>query len=132
MKTNWIKRGAPVMALLFLAAFGMISCSTDPVSSPDTQSSTFTMQSEGTTVPESPATAGTDETLITGHLRMDETGWCWYLIVSPFEVYELKLARRIRAENNGREASVMGLFPGNIQPRCSSWEVFKVSRVILL
>jgi len=131
MKTTWIKRGTPVMALLFLAAFGMMSCSTDPVSSPDTQSSAISIQSEGTMVPESPVMGGTDETMITGHLRLDETGWCWYLIVTPFEVYELKMARRLRAENNGHQATVYGLLPGNIQPRCSSWAVFKANRIDL-
>jgi hypothetical protein len=132
MKTNWIKRGAPVMALLFLAAFGMISCSTDPVSSPDTQSSNLSFQSEETTPISSPM-SGTDEAIImTGHLRMDPSGECWYFIVSPFEVYELRMGLRLREQNNGQDAMILGTPLETIQPRCSSYEVLKVKRINLL
>jgi hypothetical protein len=129
MKTNWITRGAPVIALLFLAGFGMMSCSTDPVSSPDTQSENI-IQSQGATATESPTMNGTDELIISGHLRMDPTGQCWYLISNPFEVYELKLDRRLRVEANGHQVSVWGNFPENVQPRCSNWPVFKTTRII--
>jgi hypothetical protein len=127
MKRNWITRGVPVVALTILVAVGMMSCSTDPVSSPDTNSSTYSIEAEAT-VPDqySALEAGNDLYIMSGHLRMDESGECWYLIVRAGEAYELLFGDRMREQHNGRDITVRGQFPQTIQPRCSNWPVFKV------
>ena len=132
MKKNWIKRGAPVVALFFLVAFGVMSCSTDPMSSPDNGSSTDVYQNTVNRPNEAQTMEEYEPTKITGHLRMDESGACWYLVIRPGEAYELMLERRLRAEENGRNASIEGCSPGHLQPRCSYWPIFKVEKLRFL
>lgn len=132
MKKNWIKRGTPAVAIVFLIAIGVMSCSTDPMSSQDNGSSTYAIETT-VSVPKEATTMETPETVkLLGHLRMDISGECWYLIVRPGEVYELRLLRRLRSEVEGRDAAIEGTLPTILQPRCSSWPVLKVMKLELM
>jgi hypothetical protein len=129
MKANWIKRGSPVVALLFLVAFGLMSCSSDPMSSPDNGSSNISLEATNTVPSESPVMETPLFVRLSGHLRLDVTGNCWYLIIGPANAYELRLGGRIRAEENGRQTTVEGIVEQTVQPRCSDWPVFKVAKL---
>lgn len=132
MKKNWIKRGTPALAIIFLIAIGVMSCSTDPMSSPDNGSSTYAIETV-TSIPKEATTMETPETVkLLGHLRMDLSGECWYLVVRPGEIYELRLLQRLRGEVEGRDVAIEGILTTNLQPRCSSWPVLKVVKLELM
>jgi len=129
MKKYWITRGVPVAALLIVVAFGMMSCSTDPMSSPDNGSASVNLETAGTVPAESPIMETPEEIRLSGHIRLDLTGECWFLVVNWNEVYELVVPGRLRAEESGRQVSVDGHFPTGQQARCSEYTVFKARKI---
>ena len=131
MKTNWITKGVPFVALMFLVAFGMMSCSSDPMSSPDngSESNAFTT---GIEVPaEMPTMTEPPVKKLAGRLRLSVTGECWYLVVRAGEAYELKLVERLRGEYENHQATVEGELPEGLSPRCSNFPVFKVEKILI-
>ena len=127
MKTNWIKRGTPIVALFIMIAIGVMSCSTDPVSSNNSESAALTMQANGT----ENENHETDNLLtMSGILRQDPSGECWYLEVTPSEIYELKTRLRMRGGAEGSYADVSGWMNEEIPPYCSNFNVFKVTKIV--
>jgi hypothetical protein len=132
MKNYWIKRGAPVMAMLFLVAFGVMSCSNDPMSAPDNGSSAVTLEATGSTPNEASTMEIPDIYRFQGHLRIDPTNTCWFLVIRPGLLYELRVGDRLRGEDNGRNVIIEGTLPQNMQPRCSNWAIFKADKIRFL
>ena len=123
MKRNWITKGAPIVALMFLVAFGMISCSSDPMSSPDNGSVSYTAGSAH----DAPLLSQVDnETIKKGQLVENETGKCWYLIVDHYEAYELEIPGGIPTETESMSATIIGSIEYELPPICQEWPVFRV------
>ncbi len=128
MMRNWITKGAPIVALMFLVAFGMISCSSDPMSSPDNGSVSYAVGSAH----DAPFLTGLDnETIKKGQLTESITGKCWYLIVSDTEAYELELTLTggIPTETESMDAIIIGSIEHETPPICQRWVVFKVTDI---
>ncbi len=132
MNTKWIKIGAPSVALIFLVAFGMISCSSDPMSSPDNGSVSYTIES-ATEAPLMSTMGNTVPTILKGYLALSpDTDVCWFLVVNHKEVYELRLAFELEPEMEGKPVQITGSFPLTLKPICSDFPVFKVRKIVLL
>jgi len=99
------------------------------MSSPDNGSATVNLETAGTVPAESPTMEEPEMTRLAGHLRLDITGQCWFLVVNWNQVYELVVPGRLRAEESGRQVSVEGHFPSGMQPRCSEFTVFKARKI---
>ncbi len=123
MMKNWITKGAPIVALMFLVAFGMMSCSSDPMSSPDNGSVSYTAGSAH----DAPLLSAVDnETIKKGQLVESDNGKCWYLFVSHTEAYELELPGGIPAETESMSATIIGSIEYEIPPVCQELTVFRV------
>ena len=134
MKSKWIKIGAPTVALIFLVAFGMISCSSDPMSSPDNGSESYTIES-ATEAPVMSTMSNTVMTSFKGHLALSlnpEGGDCWYLIVDREKGFELSLATEVKPEMEGKPVQVMGSLQPKLKPECTGFPVFKAEKIVLL
>ncbi len=132
MKSKWIKIGAPAVALIFLVAFGMISCSSDPMSSPDNGSESYTIES-ATETPLMSTTSNTVPTILKGRLVLSpDTDVCWFLVVTRKEVYELSLAFELKPEMEGKLVQITGSLRLNVIPKCADFPVFKVEKIVLL
>ena len=129
MKKYWITRGAPVMALLIVVAFGVMSCSNDPMSAPDTESSAITLDATASVPSKADNQENPDFYRFFGHVRLDPTNTCWFLIIRPGVAYELQVGDRLRGPDNGRTVMVEGTMQETMQPRCSDWTVFKVDKI---
>ena len=123
MMKNWITKGAPIVALMFLVTFGMISCSSDPMSSPDNGSVSYTAGSAN----EAPIFSEVhNETIKKGQLNESKTGKCWYLVVIQTEKYELELDGGIPTETETMSATIIGSIEYQLTPVCLEWPVFRV------
>ena len=132
MKSKWITIGAPTVALIFLVAFGMISCSSDPMSSPDNGSESYTIES-ATETPLMSTMSNTVPTILKGHLVLSpDTDVCWFLVVTRKEVYELSLTFEPKPEMEGKPVLITGSSPPNLKPKCSEFPAFKVDKIVLL
>ena len=127
MKRNWITKGAPIVALMFLVAFGMMSCSSDPMSSPDNGSESYITGPES----EKQEVSFVDiEVTKKGNLREDESGECWYLDVNPEEIYELFLLNGVPTETEYMHAIVVG-YIDDMQGICSNYSVLRVNHLTI-
>ena len=126
MKSKWITIGAPTVALMFLVAFGMISCSSDPMSSPDNGSESYTIES-ATEAPLMSTMSTTRPAIMKGYLHVSpDTEECWFLVVTKKEAYELALTFELKP---GKPVMISGSYPTSLKPECSSFPVFKVEKV---
>ena len=125
MIKNLITKGAPIVALTFLVAFGMSSCSSDPMSSPDNGTVLYTTGSTN----DAPSLSPVDnETIKKGQLLESDTG-CWYLIVDESEKYELELTGGIPTETASMSAIVIGSIEYQLTPVCREGVVFRVMEI---
>jgi len=122
--TNW----TPAIALAILMLIGVIGCTVDPVSSTRTDSAISETQLDQTTagggIADDPGLV-----LLTGTLRMDESGRCWYLIVHPSEIYELKTKLEIRGNFENDTVLVIGRVADDIPARCSAFPVLIAKKI---
>lgn len=132
MKSKWIKIGAPTVALIFMVAFGMISCSSDPMSSPDNGSESYTIAS-ATEASEISTMSTTLPYSMKGFLRISpDMGKCWYLVVTKEEIYELFLSYELNPDWEDKPVKITGSYPTSLKPICSDFPVFKVDKVEVL
>lgn len=126
MKRNLITKGAPIVALTFLVAFGMISCSSNPMSSPDNGSESYTAgyANDATLLP----AVDTNEIVKKGQLVLSQTG-CWFLVVDPGERYELHFTGGIPAETATMSATIIGSIEYQLTPVCQQGPVFRVIEI---
>jgi hypothetical protein len=131
MKANQIKQWTPMIIIIAMTLFGVMSCTTSPTSSEPVESATFEMQASQTNA----GNASTDEpelSRLTGYLRASTSGDCLFLVVSPSEIYELWMSRQLRATTMNQLALVVGFIPDNVIPVCSDYPVLVVKKLIIL
>ena len=136
MNSKWISRGIPVLVATMVIGMGMMSCSTDPMSSNTNDVNTNEAQTysieNGNELPDvsTPMEAPVPTSLV-GKLVLDSNGGCWFLYVKPTVSYELSLTVDILTpKDDGRDATVYGLLTTQIQPLCSEFHpVFRVDKV---
>ena len=130
MKKLWNAKWTPAIALIVLMLFGVMNCTSNPTSSNPAESATLEMQAEEANTGQ----ATTDDpglVLRTGFLRISETGECWFLMVHPSEIYELKMGEKLRGSTEDRLAHVIGYFEEENLPYCSNYPVLHVKKIIL-
>jgi len=124
---NWI----PAIAAAILMLIGVIGCTMDPVSSARTEATTTEIElnqsNAGSTIADDPGLI-----LLTGTLRQEGSGRCWYLIVGPSEIYELKLKTEIRGTIETETVQVVGRVTDEIAARCSAFPVLIVKKLEVL
>lgn len=129
MKTNWITRGTLMVAMLVVAAFWVISCSSNPMSSPAAGSVPDAANNIGSPKNnETPNEMDYEFIRLTGELEYSESGGCW-LFHSNIGSFEIIYSGRLRSEQSGNDAIIEGYLLNNIQPRCSTFEVISVRRI---
>ncbi len=132
MNSKWITRGIPVLVGILVIAMGMMSCSTDPMSSNNNDAQTYAFQ-PGNKVPDvSTPMEAPVRTSLFGNLKLDRSGGCWFLIVKSTISYELSLTIDIlKPKDDGRLVWVYGIATTQIEPQCSKFHpVFKVNKVV--
>lgn len=127
MKRNWITKGAPIVALMFLVTFGMMSCSSDPMSSPDNGSESYIT---GPEIEKAGSPLVDVEVTKKGYLQLSENGQCWFLQVDLGETYELIIPNGVPTETETMFAVVDG-YIDDIQPLCSGYSVLRVNHITI-
>ncbi len=132
MNSKWITRGIPVLVAILVIAMGMMSCSSDPMSSNNNDTQTYAVQ-PGNKVPDvSTPMEAPVRTSLFGNLKLDPSGGCWFLIEKPTISYELCLTIDIlKPKDEGRLVTIYGIETTQIGPQCSEFHpVFQVNKIM--
>jgi hypothetical protein len=131
MKANQIKQWTPMIFVIAMTLFGVMSCTTNPTSSDPVEPVTYEMQASQA----GPGYASTDTpvlTKFTGYLRVSESGVCWLLVVSESEIYELKTEVEIRGIIYNQPARVIGYISDTVSPACTQYPVVLVKKLFII
>lgn len=132
MKSKWINIGAPIVALVVLVAFGMIGCSSDPMSSPDNGTESYAIETATEEAPLMSTMSNTRTTTLKGRLfASPDTGDCWFLVVNDKEAYELIVNPEFNYKWENNWVTILGNMT-TFKPDCSNLPVFKVEKIELV
>ena len=130
MKANQIKQWTPMILVIAMTLFGVMSCTNNPTSSEPIESATYEMQANQS----NEGYANTDDpglVMLSGYLRASENSECWFLVVTPGETYELKMDVEVRGNAETQAASVIGRITDTYPSICSSYPVLLVKKLII-